>query len=108
MSDVYDVIYAPVVTEKSAQAIESENVYTFIVARTANKIEILRAVESIWDVKVSDVRTMRYNGKAKRALMGRPTFLDLVVINQLVGWANPLIYWMMSSVRRTLANCMAN
>ena len=71
MSDFYDVIYAPVVTEKSAEAIESENVYTFIVARTANKIEISRAVESIWDVRVSDVRTMRYSGKAKRALMGR-------------------------------------
>ncbi len=71
MNDVYDVIYAPVVTEKSAQAIENENIYTFIVDRKANKIEILRAVESIWDVKVSDVRTMRYNGKVKRALMGR-------------------------------------
>ena len=71
MNDVYDVIYAPVVTEKSAQAIENENIYTFIVDRKANKIEISRAVESIWDVKVSDVRTMRYNGKVKRALMGR-------------------------------------
>ena len=71
MSDVYDVIYAPVVTEKSAQAIEEDNVYTFIVNRRANKIEILRAVEGIWDVKVSDVRTMRYRGKMKRALMGR-------------------------------------
>ena len=71
MSDVYDVIFAPVVTEKSAEATESENVYTFIVDRKANKIEISRAVESIWDVKVSDVRTMRYNGKAKRAMMGR-------------------------------------
>ena len=71
MRDVYDVIYAPVVTEKSAGAIENDNVYTFIVDRKANKIEILRAIESIWDVKVSDVRTMRYAGKARRALMGR-------------------------------------
>jgi large subunit ribosomal protein L23 len=71
MSDVYDVIYAPVVTEKSAEAIENDNVYTFIVDRKANKIEISRAIESIWDVKVSDVRTMRYSGKVKRALMGR-------------------------------------
>ncbi len=71
MSDVYDVIYGPVVTEKSAEAIEKDNVYTFIVNRSANKIEILRAVEGIWDVKVSHVRTMRYAGKAKRALMGR-------------------------------------
>ena len=71
MSDVYDVIYAPVVTEKSADAIENDNVYTFIVNRKANKIEISRAIEGIWDVKVSDVRTMQYRGKAKRALMGR-------------------------------------
>ncbi len=71
MSDVYDVIYGPDVTEKSAQAIEQENVYTFIVNRKSNKIEIKRAIEGIWDVKVSDVRTMQYRGKAKRALMGR-------------------------------------
>ncbi len=71
MSDVYDVIYAPVVTEKSAEAIENDNVYTFVVDRKANKIEISRAIEAIWDVKVSDVRTMRYSGKVKRALMGR-------------------------------------
>ena len=71
MSDAYGVIFAPVVTEKSADAIENDNVYTFIVDRKANKIEISRAIESIWDVKVSDVRTMQYRGKAKRALMGR-------------------------------------
>ncbi len=71
MRDVYDVIYSPVVTEKSAQAIDGENMYTFIVNRNANKIEIARAVERLWDVKVDCVRTMCYAGKAKRALMGR-------------------------------------
>jgi large subunit ribosomal protein L23 len=71
MSNVYSVIRAPVVTEKSADAIENDNVYTFIVDRKANKIEILRAIESLWDVKVTDVRTMQYRGKVKRALMGR-------------------------------------
>ncbi len=71
MSNIYDVIYGPVVTEKSADAIENDNVYTFIVDRKANKIEISRAIEGIWDVKVSDVRTMQYRGKVKRALMGR-------------------------------------
>ncbi len=71
MSNVYDVIYSPVVTEKSADAIKNDNVYTFIVARKANKIEISRAIETIWDVKVSDVRTMQYRGKAKRAMLGR-------------------------------------
>ncbi len=68
---VYDVIYSPVVTEKSAEAIENDNVYTFVVDRKANKIEISRAIEALWDVKVSDVRTMQYRGKAKRAMLGR-------------------------------------
>jgi len=71
MRDVYDVIFSPVVTEKSAAALEKDNVYTFIVNRDANKIEISRAVEKLWDVRVSDVRTMRYAGKEKRAFMGR-------------------------------------
>ncbi len=71
MRDVYDVIYSPVVSEKSATAIDEENVYTFIVNRAANKVEIGRAIEKLWDVKVQHVRTMRYAGKAKRALMGR-------------------------------------
>lgn len=71
MADVFDVILRPVVTEKSAQAIEMGNVYTFIVSNDANKIQIGQAVEKIWDVKVTAVRTMRYAGKARRAFMGR-------------------------------------
>ena len=71
MRDVYDVIFAPVVTEKTAQQMESENVYTFIVAQDANKIEIGKAVERIWDVTVEDVRTMKYSGKARRSFLGR-------------------------------------
>jgi len=71
MSDVYSIIYAPVVTEKTAGQMEAENVYTFIVAGDANKIEIGKAVERIWDVTVEDVRTMRYSGKARRSLLGR-------------------------------------
>lgn len=60
MADVFDVILRPVVTEKSAQAIEMGNVYTFIVSNDSNKIQIGQAVEKIWDVKVTGVRTMRY------------------------------------------------
>jgi large subunit ribosomal protein L23 len=71
MSDLYDVILAPVVTEKTAQQMETDNVYTFIVAGSANKIEIGRAVERIWDVTVEDVRTLTYAGKVKRAFLGR-------------------------------------
>ncbi len=71
MADVFDVILRPVVTEKSAQAIEMKNVYTFVVSNDANKIQIGQAVERIWDVKVTGVRTMRYAGKVRRAFMGR-------------------------------------
>jgi len=71
MRDAYDVILAPVVTEKTADQMEAGNVYTFLVSTDANKIEIGKAVEKIWDVTVTDVRTMRYAGKAKRSLMGR-------------------------------------
>jgi large subunit ribosomal protein L23 len=71
MRDVYDVILAPVVTEKTALQMETENVYTFIVSSAANKIEIGKAVERIWDVTVEDVRTMKYAGKARRSFLGR-------------------------------------
>ena len=70
MRNVYDVILAPVVTEKTTEQME-DNMYTFIVAEAANKIEIGKAVEQLWDVTVKDVRTMRYAGKVKRAFLGR-------------------------------------
>jgi large subunit ribosomal protein L23 len=71
MRDVWDVIIAPVVTEKTSDQMEAGNVYTFIVSKDANKIEIGKAIEKLWDVTVKDVRTMRYPGKAKRSFLGR-------------------------------------
>ncbi len=70
MRESYDVIVSPVITEKTTDQMET-SLYTFIVNERANKHEIRRAVEALWDVKVKDVRTMRYPGKAKRALLGR-------------------------------------
>lgn len=67
----HDVIISPVVTEKTAEQMELESLYTFVVNRDSNKHEIANAIETLWDVKVRDVRTMRYAGKAKRALLGR-------------------------------------
>ena len=71
MSEVYDVIVQPLVSEKSARKMEAENIYTFKVAGSANKIDIARAVEKLFDVTVLKVRTMNYAGKARRSLMGR-------------------------------------
>lgn len=89
MRDVYDIIVAPVVTEKTTDQMDESNSYTFIVANDANKIEIRKAVERLWDVTVKDVRTMRYAGKVKRSFLGqmarnyekgrRPSFKKAVV-----------------------------
>ena len=71
MLEAYDIIISPVVTEKTAEQMDKESLYTFIVAEDANKIEIGQAVEKLWDVSVKDVRTMRYAGKARRSSMAR-------------------------------------
>src|SRR5687768_10456389 len=71
MSEAYEVIIKPVISEKSTRQMEAANTYTFQVAVHANKIEIARAIEKLFDVKVTDVRTMNYAGKARRPLMGR-------------------------------------
>ncbi len=68
MRSMYDVIVRPIVTEKSTNQLE-DNAYSFVVAQNANKVEIGKAVESLFDVKVDRVRTMRFRGKERR--MGR-------------------------------------
>ena len=60
-----DIIIKPVVSEKSYAAYD-ENVYTFVVAGDANKIEIRRAVEEIFGVRVTNVNTVNRKGKRKR------------------------------------------
>lgn len=82
MRNINDVIVRPLVTEKSHDQLDRLGAYTFVVAKDANKIEIAQAVEKQFNVKVSDVRTMRYAGKAKR--MGkhagrRPSWKKAVV-----------------------------
>lgn len=61
----HDIIRKPVITEKSMAAM-AENKYTFIVHMAANKVQIKRAVEEVFNVKVADVKTMRIEGKTKR------------------------------------------
>ncbi len=66
MKDPRTIVLKPLVTEKSSALRRDENKYVFGVARNANKIEIKRAVESLFNVKVKDVRTIRVHGKVKR------------------------------------------
>ena len=62
----YDIIRRPIITEKSTQVRERTNTFLFEVDRRANKIEIRKAVESLFSVKVLDVRTMNVHGKWQR------------------------------------------
>lgn len=71
MLDPHAILVAPVITEKTSDQMEASNVYTFVVTEGANKIEIGKAIERLWDVTVLDVRTMRYAGKARRSFMAR-------------------------------------
>lgn len=66
MRNIHDVIVRPLMTEKSTEALDRLNAYTFVVDRDANKIEIAKAIETLFDVKVKDVRTMQYRGKERR------------------------------------------
>ena len=66
MDNAFDVIIAPVVTEK-CNALMQEKKYTFKVNPKAGRIEIAKAVEELFKVKVAKVNVMNYQGKAKRA-----------------------------------------
>jgi large subunit ribosomal protein L23 len=76
------VILKPLVTEKGSNLREGGNKYLFSVVCDANKIEIKRAVQEIFNVKVKDVQTMVVHGKVKRmgAFQGkRPDWKKAVV-----------------------------
>lgn len=65
MNTSFDIIKSLVRTEKSTIQ-EPLNKYLFLVNKTANKIEIKRAIEEIYKVKVNDVNTLISTGKLKR------------------------------------------
>ena len=67
----YDIILKPVITERSMAGIADKK-YTFYVAPSANKIEVAKAIEEIFGVKVAKVNTVNYDGKMKRQGYGRP------------------------------------
>ena len=66
MKDPRSIIIRPLVTEKGSQIREAQNKYLFSVAPDANKIEIKRAVQEIFNVKVKSVQTAKVRGKVKR------------------------------------------
>jgi large subunit ribosomal protein L23 len=69
MKNTYEVLIGPMLTEKGTLLKETDNKVLFKVAKSANKIEIKKAIEEIFKVKIDRVSTMNYKGKKKR--MGR-------------------------------------
>lgn len=69
MGELHDVIIKPLTTEKSWNAREKHNIYTFMVKIEANKCQIKQAVEAAFNVKVASVTTERVVGKSRRVRM---------------------------------------
>ncbi len=65
MKTAYDIVIKPIITEQSMEEADAKK-YVFQVAEDANKIEIAKAIEEIFGVKVEKVITLRMNGKKKR------------------------------------------
>ncbi|HNQ86420.1 MAG TPA: 50S ribosomal protein L23 [Deltaproteobacteria bacterium] len=66
MKTAHSILRRPLVTEKGTMLREKGNHVIFSVARGANKIEIKKAVEALFNVHVENVRTMNMKGKTKR------------------------------------------
>ena len=64
-TNAYDIIKRPIITEQSMSEIDTKK-YVFEVAKDANKIEIAKAIEEIFGVKVAKVNTLNMQGKEKR------------------------------------------
>ena len=71
MATAYDIIIRPIITERAMSG-AADKKYVFEVAKDAGKIEIKKAVEEIFGVKVAKVNTINYDGKTKRMGAGRP------------------------------------
>jgi large subunit ribosomal protein L23 len=64
--DDYNIVIKPLVTEQGIHFANAKNAYSFEVNKKANKIQIRDAVQRLYNVKVSDVRTANVKGKPRR------------------------------------------
>lgn len=75
--DPYRIVYSPWVTEKTQRQMEAENKVEFLVNRRANKAEIKKAIESLYEVKVEKVNTrICKEGKHATVKFARPYKAD--------------------------------
>ena len=83
----YDIIIRPLITEKTSIQKEDHNQVTFEVDRRANRVEIRRAIEKIFNVRVADVRTMQVKGKIKQRgrIVGKRRDWKKAIVNLMPG-----------------------
>jgi large subunit ribosomal protein L23 len=67
---IYKILVGPQISEKSTMVAENGNQVVFKVSLDANKLEIKRAIEKLFNVKVAQVRVLRMKGKVKRNRFG--------------------------------------
>ena len=87
MKEAQEIIRRPLVTEKSAQQKEAKNQYVFEVQKDVNKIEIQRAVEQLFKVKVLSVNTILRKGKTKtfRGMRGKQQDVKKAIVRLAEG-----------------------
>ena len=87
MKNPRDIIFEPVVSEKSYDLVARNNTYSFVVDPRSNKTEIRQAIEKIFEVKVVSVSTMNRQGKRKRtgAVLGRRKSTKRALVTLAVG-----------------------
>jgi large subunit ribosomal protein L23 len=83
----HDIIRRPLITEKTTIQKDEFNQVSFEVARKANRIEIKRSVEDVFNVRVATVRTMQIRGKLKRRgrILGRRRSWKKAVVTLMPG-----------------------
>jgi len=85
------IIIKPIITEKMTQMGEQLNRYSFVVDRSANKLQIKKAIKELYDVDVLEVNTMVYSGKNKSrftkggVIKGRTTTYKKAIITLAKG-----------------------
>ena len=82
-----DILIKPILTEKATNESEVRNTYTFLVSKNANKVEIKKAVEEMFDVKVLRVNTMYRKGKKKRFgyIIGQQSTRKIAIVTLVEG-----------------------
>lgn len=83
----HDIIRRPIITEKTTNQKEAFNQFSFEVAPRANRVEIKRAIEDVFSVRVSAVRTLHIRGKLKRRgrILGRRRSWKKAVVTLMPG-----------------------